>query len=146
MSNMNNQHEIESLNSHKLCQTYMDFIPLLLDEGNTVPCLILSDRALTYMIRALALQEHNSLFPPQVLTLEELILLLSTEGTSELDLALFVSSIHFFVHHTDFSLFRYMKITQLCRLIHKVDDLLCQLSLRMYISREEVYHSIFKLK
>lgn len=99
VSNINNQHEIESLKSHNLCQTYMDFIPLFLEAGNYIPCLILSDRALTCMIRALSLQDHDSLFPPQVLTLKGLILLLSTEGTSEIDIALFVSSIHFCTSH-----------------------------------------------
>ncbi|MNZ89401.1 hypothetical protein D3C78_1083250 [compost metagenome] len=62
-----------------LPQTYMNLIPIFLNQNLPKPCLILSNWSLETMFKAVYIKEKGSVFPPHTLSFEILFDLTCTE-------------------------------------------------------------------
>lgn len=132
-------------NKHTHPQTYMNLTTMFLNHCLPKPCLILCDWALESMLKAIYVQERESIFSPFILTFEDLLDLLRYESGVDIEALCLVQSIKFLANSTS-SNNVVLKCSKphLQMLIRKVDELLCKLSPRAISSTTEMYNSIFK--
>ncbi|AJS61189.1 hypothetical protein [Paenibacillus sp. IHBB 10380] len=130
-------------NLHNLSQTFMNLTILFTNQNLLYTCIGLCDRALETMLKALYIKQKGSIYPPHILSLDDLYELISLESGPDLDSVMFVDSIRFLARLKDHSFLQQIKITHFKKLIKKVDDLLCRLSPRVTIHPSDTYQSIF---
>ena len=130
-------------NLHDLSQIHMNCTLLFLHQHSPHVCIIFSDRALKSMLQALHMKENNNVYPPQSLSLEDVVELTIQESGHELDTVMLIHSMHFLASLIDISLIEQMQTEYLKKLIMRVDDVLIQLSARVITHPSEQYHSIF---
>ncbi|URJ52618.3 hypothetical protein [Paenibacillus polymyxa] len=95
------------------------------------------------MLKALYMKENNSLFPPGLLSMTDLLHLLHTETNPGLDVVVFIGTTQFLSSQLETPLLQKMKHKDVSRLLRRTDDILCQLSSRVISDPSETYQSIF---
>ncbi|OAB43482.1 hypothetical protein [Paenibacillus glacialis] len=130
-------------NLHNLSQLHMNSTGLFIQQHSPHVCIILGDRALKSMFQALYMKENNSVVPSDSLSLEDVMELIFQESGLDLDTMMFINSIHYLASLIDISPIEQMEITDLKRLMQRVDDVLIQLSARVTSHPSDQYRSIF---
>ncbi len=128
---------------HTLSQYHMKLARILHKHNQLQCCIILSDWALTSMLKALYMKENNSLFPPGFLSMTDLLQLLHTETNPGLDVVVFIGTTQFLSSQLETPLLQKMKYKDVSRLLRRTDDILCQLSSRVISDLSQTYQSIF---
>ncbi len=128
---------------HTLSQYHMKLAQILYKHNQLQCCIILCDRALTSMVKALYMKETNSIFPPGLLSMADLLHLLHTDTNPGLDIVVFIGTTQFLSSQLETSLIQKMKQKDVSRLLRRSDDILCQLSSRVITDSSETYQSIF---
>ncbi|MHB0944461.1 hypothetical protein ACYCSU_22750 [Paenibacillus sp. ALE1] len=95
------------------------------------------------MVKALYMKETNSIFPPKLLSMADLLHLLHTETNPGLDVVVFIGTTQFLSSQLETPLLQKMKQKDVSRLLRRTDDILCQLSSRVITDPSETYQSIF---
>jgi len=126
-----------------LAQIHMDSAARMLHPTSAYICILFSDRALEYMLKALYMKEKNCLFPPPSFTLQDVIELTTQNSVPDLDRALFMYTIHFLAGYNDVSFLRFIHTSELQKLLKQVDDVVLHLSARVASHTSESYRSIF---
>ncbi|TKH42884.1 hypothetical protein C1I60_15185 [Paenibacillus terrae] len=138
------QHVYHSITDfHTLAQYHMKLAKILQKHNQLQCCIILCDWALTSMLKALYMKEHNRLFPPKFLSMTDLLNLLHTETNPGLDVVVFIGTTQFLSSQLETPLLQKMKNKDVSRLLRRTDDILCQLSPRVITDPSETYQSIF---
>lgn len=119
------------LKLQNLSQIYMNSAARYIHPSSAHVCILLSDRALEYMLKALYMKVNNSMSPPHSLSLNDVIQLTVHESVPDLDTVMFIHTIHFLSSCKDISLIRQMHASQLQKLLNRVDDVLIVLSGRV---------------
>ncbi|MNW55284.1 hypothetical protein D3C74_329350 [compost metagenome] len=130
--------------SCRLPQTYMNLIPIFLNQNLPKPCLILSNCSLEIMLKAIYIKEKGSSFPPHTLSSEILFDLTRNESGIDFDSISLIQSVNYVANYLNHTLLQNMSAAQLQRIIRRVDDLLYRLSPRVANSPTDRYSSIFK--
>lgn len=128
---------------HTLAQYHMKLAQILYKHNQLQCCIILCDRALTSMLKALYMKETNSIFPPRLLSMADLLHLLHTETNPGLDVVVFIGTTQFLSSQLETPLLQKMKQKDVSRLLRRTDDIFCQLSSRVMTDPSETYQSIF---
>ncbi|MDU8675384.1 MULTISPECIES: hypothetical protein [Paenibacillus] len=89
------------------------------------------------------MKETNSIFPPKLLSMADLLHLLHTETNPGLDVVVFIGTTQFLSSQLETPLLQKMKQKDVSRLLRRTDDILCQLSSRVITDPSETYQSIF---
>ncbi|WOZ40042.1 hypothetical protein [Paenibacillus polymyxa] len=95
------------------------------------------------MLKALYMKETNSIFPPRLLSMADLLHLLHTDTNPGLDVVVFIGTTQFLSSQLENPLIQKMKQKDVSRLLRRTDDILCQLSSRVMTDSSETYQSIF---
>ena len=133
------------LKLQNLSQIYMNSAARYIHPSSAHVCILLSDRALEYMLKALYMKKNNCMFPPPSFTLQDVIQLTEQDSVPDLDRVMFMHTIHFLAGCNDVSFLRQMHASQLQKLLNRVDDVLIVLSGRIASLPSESYWSIFKI-
>ncbi|MEC0238362.1 hypothetical protein P4H66_00560 [Paenibacillus dokdonensis] len=126
-----------------LAQIHMDSAARMMHPTSAHVCILFSDRALEYMLKALYMKDNNCMFPPPSFTLQDVIQLTAQDSVPDLDRVIFMHTIHFLAGCNDIFFLRHMHISQLQMLLNRVDDVLLHLSGRIESHPSEAYRSIF---
>ncbi|WP_261990962.1 hypothetical protein [Paenibacillus polymyxa] len=89
------------------------------------------------------MKETNSIFPPRLLSMADLLHLLHTDTNPGLDVVVFIGTTQFLSSQLENPLIQKMKQKDLSRLLRRTDDILCQLSSRVMTDLSETYQAIF---
>ncbi|MWV47143.1 hypothetical protein GRF59_26465 [Paenibacillus sp. HJL G12] len=126
-----------------LAQIHMNSAARMMHPTSAHVCILFSDRALEYMLKAVYMKENHCMFPPPSFTLQEVIQLTAQDSVPDLDGVMFMHTIHFLAGCNELSLLPHMHVSQLQKLLHRVDDVLIRLSTRVASHPSEQYRSIF---
>ncbi|MNO24255.1 hypothetical protein D3C76_140710 [compost metagenome] len=126
-----------------LPQTYMNLIPIFLNQNLPKPCLILSNWSLEIMLKAVYVNERGSTFPPHTLSIEILFDLTRNEASIDLDSVSLIQSVKYLANYPNHTLLQNMSAAHLQRIMRRVDELLCRLSPKATNSPTDRYTSIF---
>jgi hypothetical protein len=126
-----------------LAQIHMNSAARMMHPTSAYVCILFSDRALEYMLKALYMEENNYMFPPPSFTLQDVIHLTAQDSAPDLDRVMFIHTIHFLAGCNDAPFLRQMHTSQLQKLLNRVDDVLLHLSSRIASHPSESYRSIF---
>ncbi|OZB94150.1 hypothetical protein [Paenibacillus sp. XY044] len=124
-------------------QIYMDSAIRYIHQPTAHICIVLGDRALESMLMALYIKENNLTSIPHSLSLDDVARLTAEESGFDLDIVMFIQSIHFLASFKDTALLQQIQITHLKRLLSRVDDVLTHLSRRISTHSSEEDRSIF---
>ncbi|MDP4099125.1 HEPN domain-containing protein [Paenibacillus sp. P96] len=133
----------EILYFHNAAHYHLKLALIFLDRNQLDPVVILCDRALTSMLKALYIQENNTLSPPSTFSMEELLYLLHTEADPALDVVIFIGTIQYLTSQLERERISKMKKKDIKRLLRRTDEILCLLSPRIMDDPAEVYCTIF---
>lgn len=125
-----------------LSQTYMNSAARYIDPSSAQICIILSERALEYMLKALYMKANHHILPPHALSLHDLVQLTAKDSIPDLDTVMLLYSIHFLASCQDVSFIRHTHVSHLTRLLTQVDDVLTRLSASITSNPLERYRSI----
>lgn len=134
---------ISMIKMQHLAQIHMNSAARMMHPTSAHICILFSDRALEYMLKALYMQENNSMFPPPSFSLQDVIQLTAQDSVPDLDRVMFMHTIHFLAGCNDVSFLRQIHASQLQNLLNRVDDVLLHLSGRIASHPSESYQSIF---
>ncbi|MWV47132.1 hypothetical protein GRF59_26410 [Paenibacillus sp. HJL G12] len=127
-----------------LAQIHMNSAVRMMHPTSAHVCILFSDRALEYMLKALYMKENNCMFPPASFTLQDVVQLTMQESVPDLDRVMFMHIIHFLANCNDGSFLRQIHTSQLQTLLKRVDDVLLHLSGKVASHPSESYRSIFQ--
>ncbi|AZS14332.1 hypothetical protein [Paenibacillus lutimineralis] len=127
----------------QLAQIHMNSAARMMHPTSAYVCILFSDRALEYMLKALYMEENNYMFPPPSFTLQDVIHLTAQDSVPDLDRVMFMHTIHFLAGCNDVSFLRLMRSSQLQKILNQVDEVLLHLSNRIASHPSESYRSIF---
>lgn len=124
-------------------QILMNSALLLSNQTSTHACIVFTDRALEYMLKALYMKEINCTVPPCSLTMNNIVQVTSQGAVPDLDALSFIYSIHYLARITDDSIFEQIKRVHLMSLLKRTDDLLVHFSSRLDIHESDMYQPLF---
>ncbi|MBX4150729.1 hypothetical protein [Paenibacillus lautus] len=123
-------------------QIYMNSAAQMMHPITAHVCILFSDRALGCMLKALYMKENNCMLAPSSFSLQDVIQL-TGHSIPDLDKVMFIHTLNFVVDCDDTSFFQHMDVSQLRKLLNRVDDVLIHLSGRVASNPSELYRSIF---
>ncbi|MDR9855641.1 hypothetical protein RJP21_18675 [Paenibacillus sp. VCA1] len=126
-----------------LAQIHMNSAARMMHPTSAHVCILFSDRAFEYMLKALYMKKNNCMFPPPSFTLQDIFQLTVQDSVADLDRVLFMCTIHFLAGYNDISFLQNVTPSQLQKLLNQVDDVLLHLSARVGSHPSESYRSIF---
>lgn len=126
-----------------LAQIHMNSAARMMHPTSAHVCILFSDLAFEYMLKALYMKKNNCMFPPPSFTLQDIFQLTAQDSVLDLDRVLFMCTIHFLAGCNDFSFLQNITPSQLQKLLIQVDDVLIHLSARVASHPSESYRSIF---
>lgn len=112
----------------RLSETYMKCARRFMRPASAHICVILCDRALECMLKAIYMKQHHGNLPPPTLTFPDVTQLAGDDPAQELELAMFVHAIHFLAGCEDAALLQQVNLPQMQQLVEKVEDTLGRLS------------------
>jgi hypothetical protein len=133
----------EALYQHKLAYYHMKLALILQDKNQPEVVIILCDRALTSMLKAIYIKTNQTLFPPKYITMADQLYLLHSETVPALDVVIFIGTIQFLAHDLEIERIKNMKKKNIRRLLRRTDEVLCFMSHRIIDDPAELYQSIF---
>ncbi|MFB5267602.1 hypothetical protein ACE41H_12535 [Paenibacillus enshidis] len=128
---------------HNLAHYHMKLSLIFCDHNQPLSSLILCDWALTAMLKALYIKEHNKPFPERFFSMVELLHLLHTESAPSLDVVIFIGTIQFLASNLEREEISKMKKKNVTRLLNRTDEILYLLSTRIMNNPSKRYQSIF---
>lgn len=126
-----------------LAQIHMNSAARMMHPTSAHVCILFSDRALEYMLKALYMKKNNCMFPPPSFTIQDIFQLTVQDSVADLDRVLFMCTIHFLAGCNDISFLQNVTSSQLQKLLNQVDNVLLDLSARVGSPPSESYRSIF---
>ncbi|MFU1795425.1 hypothetical protein ACM1RC_16280 [Paenibacillus azoreducens] len=126
-----------------LAQIQMNSAARMMHPTSAHVCILFSDRAFEYMLKALYMKKNNCMFPPPSFTLQDIFPLTAQDAVLDLDRVLFMCTIHFLAGCNDLSFLQNITPSQLQKLLNQVDDVLLHLSAGIASHPSESYRSIF---
>lgn len=126
-----------------LAQIHMNSAARMMHPTSAHVCVLFSDRAFEYMLKALYMRKNNCMLPPPSFTLQDIFQLTAQDSVPDLDRVLFICTIRFLAGCNDTSLLQNVTPSQLQKLLNQVDDVLLHLSARVGSHPSESYRSIF---
>lgn len=130
----------------KLARYQMKLAQLMCDHKQFYNCLILCDRALFSMGKAIYVH-RNQIIPSSFnLSMNDLLRLIHTDAEPSLDMVLFIGTVHYLVSGEDDASKEPMKLEEVDMLFYKTDHILKCLSQRIVADPSKRYPSIFKEK
>ncbi|ASR48748.1 hypothetical protein B4V02_19640 [Paenibacillus kribbensis] len=134
------------LDFQKLAQYQMKLAQLMRNHMQFYNCLVLCDRAMFSMGKAMYVH-RNQIIPLSIsLSMNDLLRLIRTDAEPCLDMVLFMGTVHYLVSGEDEASRETMKPEEVDMLLNKTDHILKRLSRRMVAHPTEQYLSIFKEK
>ena len=133
----------EALYQHKLAYYHMKLALIFQDKNQPEVVIILCDRALTSMLKAIYIKTNQTLFPPKYITMADQLYLLHSETVPALDVVIFIGTIQYLANELATNRIKNMKKKNIRRLLRKTDEVLCYMSQRIIDDPTELYQSIF---
>ncbi|MRN56282.1 hypothetical protein [Paenibacillus monticola] len=129
---------------HNRSQFLMDMSVQFLQYNSPFFCLIFINQAIETMLKALLMKRGAVLIPSYTRTLEETYDLFKESDAALEDIS-FLESIHYLsLQPAHLQLIQNITSLQLQRLIHRADNLLLQLSLKLIPDSGGIYQAVFK--
>ncbi|MGQ3478025.1 hypothetical protein [Paenibacillus sp. TY11] len=128
----------------KLAQYQIKLAQIMRNHNQFQNCLILCDRAMFSMAKAIYIY-RNQIIPSSIsLSMPDLLPLIHTDAEPNLDIVLFIGTIHYLVSGEDDVSKRPIKLEEVDKLLYKTDSILESLSRRIVADPSKRYPSIFK--
>ncbi|MCP3780059.1 hypothetical protein NLX74_16875 [Paenibacillus sp. MZ03-122A] len=128
----------------KLAEYQIKLAQMMRDHHQFQNCLILCDRALFSMAKAIYVH-RNQIIPSYIrLSVTDLFPLIHTEAEPNLDMVLFIGTVHYLVSGEDDVTKEPMKLGEVDKLLYKTDSILESLSHRIVADPSKRYPSIYK--
>lgn len=115
----------------QLSQDYMNAATRYNHPASVHMCILFSDRAIEYLLKALYVERNSSMAPPASFSLSDVILLPALDSGLDLNMMTLIYNIHFLAGCNDLSLLQQMDTPQLTKLLNCVNDIHLQLSARI---------------
>ncbi|KZE69895.1 hypothetical protein A9P44_02435 [Paenibacillus polymyxa] len=132
------------LDFQKLAQYQMQLAQMMRDHNQWLNCLILCDRAMFSMAKAIYVH-RNQIIPLSIsLSMNDLLRLIRSDAEPCLDVVLFMGTVHYLVSGEDEASEESMKQEEVDMLLYKTDSILERLSRRIVTNPSKQYPSIFK--
>ncbi|NEU27277.1 hypothetical protein G3M74_14370 [Paenibacillus polymyxa] len=132
------------LDFQKLAQYQMQLAQMMRDHNQWLNCLILCDRAMFSMAKAIYVH-RNQIIPLSIsLSMNDLLRLIRSDAEPCLDVVLFMGTVHYLVSGEDEASEESMKQEEVDMLLYKTDSILERLSRRIVTNPSKRYPSIFK--
>ncbi|MBO3283522.1 hypothetical protein MKY98_05865 [Paenibacillus sp. FSL M8-0228] len=128
----------------KLAEYQIKLAQMMRDHHQFQNCLILCDRAMFSMAKAMYVH-RNQIIPSYIcLSVTDLFPLIHTEAEPNLDMVLFIGTVHYLVSGEDDVTKEPMKLGEVDKLLYKTDSILESLSQRIVADPSKRYPSIYK--
>ncbi|KJK31956.1 hypothetical protein [Paenibacillus polymyxa] len=128
----------------KLAQYQMQLAQMMRDHNQWLNCLILCDRAMFSMAKAIYVH-RNQIMPLSIsLSMNDLLRLIRSDAEPCLDMVLFMGTMHYLVSGEEEASRETMKLEEVDMLLYKTDSILERLSRRIITNPSKRYPSIFK--
>ncbi|WP_418027242.1 hypothetical protein [Paenibacillus sp. JJ1722] len=128
----------------KLAEYQIKLAQMMRDHHQFHNCLILCDRAMFSMAKAIYVH-RNKIIPLYIrLSVTDLFPLIHTEAEPNLDMVLFIGTVHYLVSGEDDVSKEPMKLGEVDKLLYKTDSILESLSQRIVADPSKRYPSIYK--
>nr|WP_254350931.1 hypothetical protein [Paenibacillus sp. Lou8.1] len=128
----------------KLAEYQIKLAQMMRDHHQFQNCLILCDRAMFSMAKAIYVH-RNKIIPLYIrLSVTDLFPLIHTEAEPNLDMVLFIGTVHYLVSGEDDVSKEPMKLGEVDKLLYKTDSILESLSQRIVADPSKRYPSIYK--
>ncbi|MEK5144023.1 hypothetical protein [Paenibacillus sp. FSL M7-0134] len=126
----------------KLAEYQIKLAQMMRDHNQFQNCLILCDQAMFSMAKAIYVH-RNQIIPLYIrLSVTDLFPLIHTEAEPNLDMVLFIGTVHYLVSGEDDVSKEPMKLGEVDKLLYKTDHVLKHLSRRIVADPNEQYQSI----
>ncbi|WP_348621756.1 hypothetical protein [Paenibacillus polymyxa] len=128
----------------KLAEYQIKLAQMMRDHHQFQNCLILCDRALFSMAKAIYVHRYQ-IIPSHIrLSMTHLFPLIHTDAEPNLDMVLFIGTVHYLVSGEDDVSKEPMKLGEVDKLLYKTDSILESLSQRIVADPSKRYPSIYK--
>ncbi|MDY7992111.1 hypothetical protein UY286_13885 [Paenibacillus polymyxa] len=128
----------------KLAEYQIKLAQMMRDHHQFQNCLILCDQAMFSMAKAIYVH-RNQIIPLYIrLSVTDLFPLIHTEAEPNLDMVLFIGTVHYLVSGEDDVSKEPMKLGEVDKLLYKTDSILESLSQRIVADPSKRYPSIYK--
>ncbi|WP_025722467.1 hypothetical protein [Paenibacillus polymyxa] len=128
----------------KLAEYQIKLAQMMRDHNQFHNCLILCDQAMFSMAKAIYVH-RNKIIPLYIrLSVTDLFPLIHTEAEPNLDMVLFIGTVHYLVSGEDDVSKEPMKLGEVDKLLYKTDSILGTLSQRIVADPSKRYPSIYK--
>ncbi|KAF6581755.1 hypothetical protein G9G54_05550 [Paenibacillus sp. EKM212P] len=127
----------------KLAEYQIKLAQMMRDHNQFQNCLILCDRAMFSMAKAMYVH-RNQIIPLYIRSMTDLFPLIHTDAEPNLDMVLFIGTVHYLVSGEDDVSKEPMKLGEVDKLLYKTDSILESLSQRIVADPSKRYPSIYK--
>lgn len=127
----------------KLAEYQIKLAQMMRDHHQFQNCLILCDRAMFSMAKAMYVH-RNQIIPLYIRSMTDLFPLIHTDAEPNLDMVLFIGTVHYLVSGEEDVSKEPMKLGEVDKLLYKTDSILESLSQRIVADPSKRYPSIYK--
>ncbi|MGW8957502.1 hypothetical protein [Paenibacillus sp. NPDC055715] len=128
---------------HKLAQYQIKLAQIMRNHHQFHNCLVLCDRAMFSMAKAVYIHRYQIILSSINLSITDLLTLIHTDTEPNLDMVLFIGTVHYLISAEDNAYNKPMKLEEVDRLLFRTDHILIRLSRRIIADPAERYPSIF---
>ncbi|WP_431090109.1 hypothetical protein [Paenibacillus sp. 8b26] len=127
----------------KLAQYQIQLGQMMRNHNQFHNCLVLCDRAMFSMAKAVYVHRNQIISSSINLSMTNLLALIHTDAEPNLDMVLFIGTVHYLISAEDNAHNKPMKLEEVDRLLSRTDHILIRLSQRIVADPAERYQSIF---
>ncbi|KAF6565865.1 hypothetical protein G9G63_06770 [Paenibacillus sp. EKM202P] len=132
------------LDFQKLAEYQIKLAQMMRDHNQWLNCLILCDRAMFSMAKAIYVHRNQIIPLSTSLSMNDLLRLIRSDAEPCLDVVLFMGTVHYLVSGEEEASRETMKLEEVDMLLYKTDSILERLSRRIVANPSKRYPSIFK--